>query len=42
MKQLGNSVAAPAVAVWARSIIAALDRTEVSVTADLPLFRNGL
>lgn len=42
MKQLGNSVAAPAVAVWARSIIAALDRKEVSVTADLPLFRNGL
>ena len=42
MKQLGNSVAAPAVAAWAKAIINALDRTDVPVTDGLPLFRNGL
>lgn len=42
MKQLGNSVAAPAVSAWAKSIIAALDRSESEAMDDLPLFRNNL
>lgn len=42
MKQLGNSVAAPAVSVWAQSIIDALERKNVSATDGLPLFRRGL